>query len=57
VYDREGLDELLAGWEVTDLTLVRRRDATTWETIDQPIEKLKPRAETVAMITATKTAV
>jgi 2-polyprenyl-3-methyl-5-hydroxy-6-metoxy-1,4-benzoquinol methylase len=57
VYDREGLDELLAGWEVTDLTLVRRRDATTWDTIDQPIEKLKLRAETVAMITATKTAV
>jgi 2-polyprenyl-3-methyl-5-hydroxy-6-metoxy-1,4-benzoquinol methylase len=57
VYDREALDELLAGWDVTDLTLVQRRDATTWDRIDQPVEKLKARAETVAMITATKTAV
>jgi 2-polyprenyl-3-methyl-5-hydroxy-6-metoxy-1,4-benzoquinol methylase len=57
VYDREGLDELLDGWEVADLTLVRRRDATTWVTIDEPIENLEPKAETVAMITGTKTAV
>jgi SAM-dependent methyltransferase len=57
VYDREGLDELLAGWEVSDLTLVQRHDATTWGTIDKAIEDLEPEAETVAMITATKTAV
>jgi 2-polyprenyl-3-methyl-5-hydroxy-6-metoxy-1,4-benzoquinol methylase len=57
VYDRKGLDELLAGWEVSDLMLVQRRDATTWDTIDSPIEDLAPDAETVAMITATKTAV
>ena len=57
VYDREGLDELLNGWEVVDLTLVQRRDATKWVTIDEPIEDLEPEAETVAMITATKTAV
>ena len=57
VYDREGLDELLAGWDVSDLTLVQRRDATTWETVERPIEELDPQAETVAMITATKTAV
>ena len=56
VYDREGLDELLAGWDVSDLTLVQRRDATTWDTVDQPVEQLGPEAETVAMITATKTA-
>jgi SAM-dependent methyltransferase len=57
VYDREGLDELLNGWEVADLTLVQRRDATKWVTIDEPIEDVEPEAETVAMITATKTAV
>jgi hypothetical protein len=57
VYDREGLNELLNGWEVTDLTLVQRRDATKWVTIDEPIEDVEPEAETVAMITATKTAV
>jgi 2-polyprenyl-3-methyl-5-hydroxy-6-metoxy-1,4-benzoquinol methylase len=57
VYDPEGLDELLDGWEVADLTLVRRRDATNWVTIDEPIEDLEPDAETVAMITASKTAV
>jgi Methyltransferase domain len=56
VYDREGLDGLLTGWEVGDLTLVQRRDATTWSTVDQPIEELDPQAETVGMITATKTA-
>jgi 2-polyprenyl-3-methyl-5-hydroxy-6-metoxy-1,4-benzoquinol methylase len=57
VYDRKGLDELLKGWDVTDLTLVQRRDATEWVTIDEPIEDVEPEAETVAMITATKTAV
>jgi 2-polyprenyl-3-methyl-5-hydroxy-6-metoxy-1,4-benzoquinol methylase len=56
IYDREGLNELLNGWEVADLTLVQRRDATKWVTIDEPIEDLEPKAETVAMITATKTA-
>jgi len=55
VYDRVGLDQLLEGWEVADLTLVQRRDPTTWVTIDEPIEALKPDAETVAMVTATKT--
>ena len=55
VYDREGLDELLAGWEVEDLTLVQRRNATSWETVDEQIEDLDPETETVAMVTATKT--
>lgn len=54
VYDRQGLDELLAGWNVEDMTLVQRRDATTWVRIDEPIESLPPEAETVAMVTATK---
>jgi 2-polyprenyl-3-methyl-5-hydroxy-6-metoxy-1,4-benzoquinol methylase len=57
VYDREGLEELVDGWKVDDLTLVQRRDATNWVTIAEPIEDQEPEAETVAMITATKTAV
>ena len=36
------------------MTLVQRRDATTWVRIDEPIESLPPEAETVAMVTATK---
>jgi Methyltransferase domain len=56
VYDREGFDRLLKGWDVTDLTLVQRRDPTTWVTVDGPIDALEPDAETVAMVTATKTA-
>jgi SAM-dependent methyltransferase len=55
VYDREGLDELLTGWEVEDLTLVQRKDATSWLTIDEEIADLDPDTETVAMVTATKT--
>ncbi len=55
VYDREGLDELLAGWKVEDLTLVQRRNATSWETVNEQIEDLDPETETVAMVTATKT--
>jgi 2-polyprenyl-3-methyl-5-hydroxy-6-metoxy-1,4-benzoquinol methylase len=56
VYSGEGLDELLDGWELADLTLVERVDATRWATIDKPIDDLKSGAEAVAMITATKTA-
>jgi SAM-dependent methyltransferase len=54
VYDQDGLDELLRGWEVADLTLVRRLDATSWDTIDEPIDRLPDGVETVAMVTATK---
>jgi 2-polyprenyl-3-methyl-5-hydroxy-6-metoxy-1,4-benzoquinol methylase len=56
VYDRAGLDELLEGWDVADCTLVQRRDATTWTTVDESLEDLEPEAETVAMVTATNTA-
>ena len=55
VYDREGLDELLAGWQVEDLTLVQRENATTWVRVDEEIADLDPETETVAMVTATKT--
>jgi SAM-dependent methyltransferase len=56
VYDQEGLEELLRGWDVEEPTLVQRRDATTWLTIDEPISDLDPDAETVAMVTARKPA-
>jgi SAM-dependent methyltransferase len=55
VYDREGLDELLRGWDTEEMALVQRRDATSWITIDEPIADLDPDAETVAMVTARKT--
>jgi hypothetical protein len=32
-YDRAGLEALLEGWDVQDLTVVRREDATTWRPI------------------------
>ena len=51
---RQGLDELLARVGRRGLTLVQRRDATTWGRIDEPIESLRPRRKTVAMVTATK---
>lgn len=56
VYDQQGLDELLADWKVEDVTLVQRRDATSWVTIDERIADLAPDQETVAMVTATKSA-
>jgi len=48
VYDRARLDELLTGWSVEDLTVVRRRDATTWSPGDNP------GGEAVALVTARK---
>ena len=30
-YDRQHLDELLAGWEVDDLTILRRTSSATWQ--------------------------
>lgn len=56
VYDQEAFDELLAGWNVEDVTLVQRRDATSWVTVDKHIADLARDDETVAMVTATKTA-
>lgn len=48
-YDRAGLDRLLAGWNVEDLTVVRREDSLTWvpEDSDRPDD-----AERVALVTA-----
>jgi SAM-dependent methyltransferase len=56
VYDQQGFDELLAGWNVEDVTLVQRRDETSWVTIDERIADLALDQETVAMVTATKSA-
>jgi len=48
VYDRARLDELLAGWNVDDLTVVRRRNAITWSPgNDNDVEA-------VALVTARK---
>jgi len=33
-YDRAGLDELLVGWDVQDLLVLHRQDATTWVPAD-----------------------
>jgi SAM-dependent methyltransferase len=48
VYDRARLDELLAEWTVEDLTVVSRRDATTWSPGDAT------GGEAVALVTARK---
>jgi len=49
-YDRAGLEALLEGWDVQDLTFVRRIDASTWE-VSEPTEE---DVELVAMVTAVR---
>jgi 2-polyprenyl-3-methyl-5-hydroxy-6-metoxy-1,4-benzoquinol methylase len=52
-YDRAGLDELLEGWNVEELTIVRREDEKTWTLADgKPSEN--EGAEQVALVTATR---
>jgi hypothetical protein len=55
-YDREGLDELLEGWQVQQLSLLVREDETTWISLDSATDphKLVDR-EAVAMIITTRT--
>lgn len=50
-YDRAGLEELLEGWNVDDLTVLRRENATTWiaDGAGDP-----PPSEAVALVTATR---
>jgi hypothetical protein len=48
-YDRVGLDELLQGWDVTDLTVLHRQDATTW--VLGELEAEQP-DEAVVLVTA-----
>src|SRR5262249_54754252 len=38
IYDRAGLDRLLAGWTIDQLSVVRREDATTWTVADKQAE-------------------
>jgi len=52
-YDRADLDALLAGWEVRDLSFLRRVDNATWE-VSEPIEETG--CELVALVTATRPA-
>ena len=52
-YDKAGLDELLEGWNVEELTIVRREDEKTWTVADgKPSEDQG--AEQVALVTATR---
>jgi hypothetical protein len=48
-YDRAGLDELLQGWDVNDLTVLHRQDATTW--VLGELEAEQP-DEAVVLVTA-----
>jgi SAM-dependent methyltransferase len=54
VYDQAGLDELLEGWEPADVTLVQRREPSSWTNTAGRIADLDLTVETVAMVTATK---
>jgi SAM-dependent methyltransferase len=53
VYDRSQLDELLAGWEVSDLTIARRDGRTTWVVADDETDG-GSEADSVALVTATR---
>jgi 2-polyprenyl-3-methyl-5-hydroxy-6-metoxy-1,4-benzoquinol methylase len=39
VYDRPALNELLDGWRIEDLTIVRQRDQQTWERVDDNTDR------------------
>jgi hypothetical protein len=54
VYDQAGLEGLLEDWERVDVTLVQRREPTSWTRVDGPIADLDPVIETMALVTATK---
>jgi len=51
-YDRAGLDELLEGWQVEELTVLRREDDTTWALADGVAPAKDD--EMVALVTATR---
>lgn len=54
VYDQAGLEKVLEDWEQVDVTLVQRREPTSWTSVDAPIADLDPAVETLALLTATK---
>ncbi len=51
-YDHSGLDQLLEGWKVNDLTMLRREDDTTWAIADGV--GADDSSEAVALVTATR---
>jgi SAM-dependent methyltransferase len=53
-YDRPGLDELLEGWNVEELTIVRRDGETSWSRADGSADA-DDGVEKVALVTATRT--
>lgn len=50
IYDKSGLDELLAGWQIDDLTIATREGQTTW--IAGEVSSSPP--EAVALVSATR---
>ncbi len=51
-YDREHLDELLGGWEITDFALARRASSTCWQVDGVADEDVAENGERVALVTA-----
>ena len=51
-YDQGGLDELLEGWSVDELTILRRENETTW--VADGGGKQPPDSEAVALVRATR---
>jgi hypothetical protein len=49
-YDQAGLEKLLEGWKVENLTIAEKADATTWTA--GSAKNLSPGAEAVALVTA-----
>ena len=52
-YDRPGLEELLGGWQVDELTILRRDGDTSWSLADGSAEA-DDGSEKVALVTATR---
>jgi len=53
-YDRPGLEKLLEGWQVDDLTILRRDGDTSWSLADGSADA-DVGVEKVALVTATRT--
>ena len=53
-YDRSGIDELLDGWQVEELSIVRRDGDTSWSLADGSADA-DDDVEKVALVTATRT--
>jgi 2-polyprenyl-3-methyl-5-hydroxy-6-metoxy-1,4-benzoquinol methylase len=53
-YDRRGLDELLEGWNLEELSFLVRKDETTWISLNSTEPPNGEDREVVAMLTATR---